>query len=75
MVNWRREGQGQSVMKRVQCNGLPEIHAWLTGVPSARSIQCNGLAWIYGHWRREGQGHVYHVVVLVHLPLCIHNYR
>ena len=27
-------------------------------------------------WRREGQGHVYHVVVLiVHLPLCIHNYR
>ena len=28
------------------------------------------------NWRREGWGHVYHVVVLVvHLPLFIHNYR
>ena len=29
MVNWRRGG-GQSVMKIIWCNGLPEIHAWLT---------------------------------------------
>ena len=34
MVNWRR-GWGQSVMKIMQCNGLPEIHARLTGGPSA----------------------------------------
>ena len=25
------EGVGQSVMKMIQCNGLPEIHAQLTG--------------------------------------------
>ena len=29
MVNWRR-GWGQSVMKMIWCNGLPEIHAQLT---------------------------------------------
>ena len=56
MVNWRREGWGQSVMKTVWCNGLPEIHAWLTGGPSARSIQCNGLPWIYGQLEEGGPG-------------------
>ena len=31
MVNWRR-GQGQSVMKLIQCSGLAEIYAQLEGV-------------------------------------------
>ena len=56
MVNWRREDWGQSVMKIVQCNGLPEIYAQLTGGPSARSIQCNGLPWIYGQLEEGGPG-------------------
>ena len=30
MVDWRR-GQGQSVMKYIQCNGLPDIHSQLGG--------------------------------------------
>ena len=60
MVNWRREGQGQSVMKIVQCNGLPEIYARLTGGPSAISIQCNGLPWIYGQLEEGGPGSVCH---------------
>ena len=30
MVNWR-SGCGQSVMKIIWCNGLPEIHAKLAG--------------------------------------------
>ena len=29
-------GQGQSVMKIIQCNGLPEIHAQLLEGPSAK---------------------------------------
>ena len=29
-------GQGQSVMKIIWCNGLPEIHAQLQGGPSAK---------------------------------------
>ena len=29
-------GQGQSVMKIIQCNNLPEIHAQLLGGPSAK---------------------------------------
>ena len=56
MVNWRREGWGKSVMKIVWCNGLPEIHAQLTGGPSARSIQYNGLPWIYGQLEEGGMG-------------------
>ena len=39
MVNWRRGCQ--SVMEIIQCNGLPEIHAWLT-----RGVN---LLWIYVH--------------------------
>ena len=36
MLNWRR-GQGQSVMKLMQCSGLPEIYAQLEeGGPSAK---------------------------------------
>ena len=35
MVNWRR-GWGQSVMKMIQCNGLPEIHVRLMGGPSVK---------------------------------------
>ena len=54
MVNWRRGYQ--SVMKIVWCNGLPEIHAQLTGCPPARSIQCNGLPWIYGQLEEGGLG-------------------
>ena len=29
-------GRGQSVMKIIQCNGPPEIHAQLMGGPSAK---------------------------------------
>ena len=29
-------GTGQSVMKLIQCSGLPEIHAQLLGHPSAK---------------------------------------
>ena len=58
MVNWRRGCQ--SVMKIVQCNGLPEIHAQLTGGPSARSIHYNGLPWIYGQLEEGGPGSVCH---------------
>ena len=29
MLDWRREAQDQSVMKLMQCNGLPEIYAQL----------------------------------------------
>ena len=81
LVSWR--GWGQSVMKLIQCsaltwiygqwkiiwcNGLPEIHAQLTGGPSAKvglstkfcthlsfMLQCSGLTWIYGQLGEGGQ--------------------
>ena len=40
--------EGVSVCNENWCNGLPEIHVQLTGGPSSRSIQYNGLPWIYG---------------------------
>ena len=58
MLNWRR-GQGQSVMKFMQCNGLPEIYALLeegVHLPNMSTmcillymklIWCNGFPEIY----------------------------
>ena len=51
MVNWMRGCRGQSVMKMIHCNGLPEIHAQLTGGVH----QCSGLPCICGQLE-EGVG-------------------
>ena len=37
MVDWRR-GWGQSIMKLIQCRGLPEIYAQLMEGQSAQGI-------------------------------------
>ena len=62
-------GRGQSVMELIWCNGLPEIHAQLTGGPSAKVglsakceliyVSCFGVVVLYGELG-EGQGSVCH---------------
>ena len=67
-------GQGQSVMKIIQCNGLPEIHARLAGSVCPRYLcimlyvklmWCSGLPWICGQLEEGGVGPVCHENYLV----------
>ena len=69
---WSIGGGGQSVMKIMQCNGLPEIHAQLTGGPLAKVglsakceliyVSCFSVVTLHGsmvNWRM-GWGSVCH---------------
>ena len=46
-ADWRREAQGQSVIKLMQCSGLPEIYDSIGGGPSGKYEFT--LTWVYVH--------------------------
>ena len=87
VVNWRR-GWGQSVMKIMQCNGIPGIHVRLTGVSIGVAVCHVSVV----DWRRGGVslswklgsvmvfqismldwgGYIWHLIWTLHLKIWTH---